>query len=63
MCGKLHREQRDGNSTGIGMDNVINRLKLYYNCETPLSIHSEGKGMGTEVTILLPLDEGGMLLV
>ena len=63
MCGKLHQEQGDGNSTGIGMDNVINRLKLYYNCETPLSIHSEGKGTGTEVTILLPLDEGGILIV
>ena len=45
--------------SGIGLDNVIKRLRLYYNSEDLLSIRSEGKGMGTEVTILLPSSEGG----
>ena len=42
-------------STGIGLDNVINRLELYYNTEGILSIHSEGIDLGTEVTLKIPL--------
>lgn len=57
MEGKAGQGGEDGNSTGIAVDNVMNRLKLYYNRDDLLVIHSEGKGMGTEVTILLPLSE------
>ena len=39
-----------------GLDNVINRLKLYYNREGLFDIYSEGPEKGTEVTILLPLE-------
>mgnify|MGYP001079773206 FL=1 len=41
-------------SNGIGLGNVINRLKLYYDMENVLNIESEGKYMGTTVTILIP---------
>lgn len=58
MEGKAGQGSGDGNSTGIAMDNVMNRLKLCYNRDDLLLICSEGKGMGTEVTILLPLEEG-----
>jgi sensor histidine kinase YesM len=43
-------------STGIGLVNVIRRLSLFYNREGLLSIHSEGRMMGTEVTVLLPTE-------
>ena len=46
-----------GDGTGIGLGNVINRLALFYNRDNLLSIYSEGPGRGTEVTVLLPLDE------
>ena len=59
MQGTIRQAREEGNSTGIGLDNVIKRLRLYYNSEDLLSIRSEGKGMGTEVTILLPSSEGG----
>ncbi|MDO5345671.1 MAG: histidine kinase [Lachnospiraceae bacterium] len=59
MEGTIHQTREEGNSTGIGLDNVINRLKLYYNREDLLRIRSDGKGLGTEVTILLPCGEGG----
>ena len=58
MRGEAGQGAEDGNSTGIAMDNVMSRLRLYYNRENLLVIRSEGKGMGTEVTILLPLEEG-----
>ncbi len=41
-------------SNGIGLGNVINRLKLYYDKDNILSIESEGKYKGTTVTILIP---------
>ncbi len=47
------KDQPSG-STGIGLANVINRLQLYYDRSDLLSIHSDGRGMGTEITILLP---------
>ena len=43
-------------STGIAMENVISRLELYYGRENLFSIWSDGPGMGTEVTVLLPAD-------
>ncbi|MDD3796106.1 MAG: histidine kinase [Lachnospiraceae bacterium] len=57
MEGKTQQNQENENSTGIGMNNVINRLRLYYNQENLFSIRSGGKDMGTEVMIILPLGE------
>ncbi len=44
-------------SNGIGMDNVIARLKLFTGSEDVMSIISEGKNMGTEVIVYLPVKE------
>jgi two-component system sensor histidine kinase YesM len=41
-------------SNGIGLGNVINRLRLYYDREEVFSIVSEGKNKGTRVTIYIP---------
>ncbi|MBQ7371577.1 MAG: histidine kinase, partial [Blautia sp.] len=49
-------ESDEGKSTGIAVSNVINRLRLFYGQEQLLTLYSEGMGMGTEVTILLPLE-------
>lgn len=43
-------------SNGIGLGNVINRLRLYYDREDIFSIESEGKNKGTTVTIHIPKD-------
>lgn len=48
-------EQSD--STGIGMNNVISRLELYYDRKGLMNIYSEGEGKGTEVVIRVPLDK------
>lgn len=43
-------------SNGIGLGNVINRLRLYYDREDVFTIESEGKNKGTSVTIHIPKD-------
>ena len=53
LSGNYH-SSGESDSTGIGLENVRNRLMLYYDQEDLLTIHSDGKGMGTEVTVLLP---------
>ncbi|NLP16665.1 MAG: histidine kinase [Clostridiales bacterium] len=53
--GSLEREvslTRDSN--GIGLGNVINRLKLYYDRDNIFHIHSDGRNKGTTVTMLIP---------
>jgi len=42
-------------SNGIGLGNVINRLRLYYDREEIFKIESEGPYKGTRVTIHIPL--------
>ncbi len=44
-------------STGIGLLNVINRLKLFYGREDVLFIKSLGKDLGTSVTIYIPKEK------
>lgn len=56
LSGNIRQERKEGDSTGIGLDNVMSRLKLYYNRENLFDIYSEGPEKGTEVTILLPLE-------
>ncbi|WP_143321899.1 histidine kinase [Clostridium sp. HBUAS56010] len=41
-------------STGIGLSNVISRLKLYYGKEDIFHIFSEGEGKGTTVVLRIP---------
>ncbi len=44
----------DTDSTGIGLTNVMSRLRLYYGREDLLTIHSEGRDLGTEIRIVIP---------
>ena len=40
--------------SGIGVDNVINRLELFFGQKDLLQIYSDGPGMGTEVRVMIP---------
>ena len=60
LSGSLKGEDISGSSNGIGLDNVINRLKLFTDCgdcSDVFDILSEGENMGTEVRIYLPFME------
>ncbi|WP_419821775.1 sensor histidine kinase [Anoxybacterium hadale] len=43
----------EGHTNGIGLNNIINRLKIFYSLETVLDIYSE-PGQGTEVVLHIP---------
>lgn len=59
MAGTLKNEHMAGNSNGIGLDNVINRLKLFFESDDVLEILSEGADKGTDVRIYLPMQGKG----
>jgi LytS/YehU family sensor histidine kinase len=48
------REPGRSDSNGVGLNNVINRLNLYYGKENLLTIHSDGPALGTDVRIHIP---------
>ena len=47
-------QSTEGDSTGIGLSNVISRLELYFDRKDLLTITSPGENMGTEVQIRIP---------
>ena len=53
LAGEWRREEKKPGSNGVGMDNVINRLRLYLGREDVLEIKSEGAYRGTEFIIRL----------
>ena len=53
---RVRRPDGQGDSTGIGMDNVINRLELFFGQKNLLEIYSDGPDQGTEVKITIPCD-------
>ena len=55
LSGQAGADTQQSDSTGIGMNNVISRLELYYAQEGLMNIYSEGEGKGTEVVITVPL--------
>lgn len=59
MSGTYREEALVADSNGIGMDNVIARLKLFTESDDIISIISEGKDKGTEFIIYLPITERG----
>lgn len=47
----------DSDSTGIGLGNVIARLRLYYSTDQLFSINSKGTDQGTSVILTIPKKE------
>lgn len=54
LSGNTGTSDTDADSTGIGLINVISRLKLYYGKKDLLTIHCDGEDMGTQVRIVIP---------
>ena len=56
----LHRKQEETDlkdaMNGVGLDNVIVRLRLFFDREDVIEITSAGQDMGTEVAIHIPLE-------
>lgn len=48
-------DEHTGHSTGLGLQNVIRRLQLFYQREDVVEIYSK-KGKGTTVRLFLPID-------
>ena len=57
LSGSYRDEEKASDSNGVGMDNVIGRLKLFTENEEVMTISSEGPGSGTEVIIYLQMRE------
>lgn len=51
LTGKYHADEGLTDSNGVGLDNVINRLKLYFGEDDVVDIISEGENKGTETII------------
>lgn len=54
LSGKVRENDSMKDSTGIGMDNVISRLELFFGRKNLLQIFSDGPGKGTEIRIEIP---------
>ena len=57
LNGTYREEDMTGDSNGIGMINIIARLKLFTGTDDVMDIISEGKNTGTEVRIYLNAPE------
>lgn len=54
LHGEICEVDLKSNSNGVGMKNVMERLRLYFHDEAKLEIISEGKDKGAEVLITIP---------
>lgn len=50
---KLQQSEKHGGKSGIGVPNVVRRLKLFFGEDSELKIES-GPGLGTTMTIVIP---------
>lgn len=55
LSGNKEHCNEQSDSTGIGMNNVISRLELYYEEPGLVEINSDGENKGTEVVIYIPV--------
>jgi len=55
LSGNWEKKQEQYDNNGIGMDNVISRLRLFTENDNAIDIRSEGENMGCEVIIRLPV--------
>ena len=53
VSGQFKEEEPSKKSNGVGLYNVIQRLRMFYNKEDVIEITSIGRNMGTEVAIKL----------
>lgn len=58
LSGNSGEAEEQSDSTGVGMNNVISRLELYYDQKNLVEINSPGVNMGTEIILRLPRTGG-----
>lgn len=58
LSGQAGDGEEQSDSTGVGMNNVISRLELYYNQKNLVDIRSRRENKGTEVILKLPKTGG-----
>ena len=56
MHSKLSESDLNDAANGVGLDNVIGRLRLFFEREDVIEITSEGENQGTEIAIYIPLE-------
>ena len=54
LSGEYSSDKNSGGGNGIGIGNVMSRLKLYYGQDNLFDIKSDGEDFGTEVLINIP---------
>ncbi|MDO5573965.1 MAG: histidine kinase [bacterium] len=54
MAKEVQQSETADHSNGVGLENVINRLQMFFNDEDIFTIQSEGENKGSEVIIRLP---------
>ena len=57
LGGTYREEEMAAGGNGVGMDNVISRMKLFTGREDVMTVTSEGEGKGTEVCLYLEREE------
>ena len=57
LSGNKKKRTDSMDSNGVGLDNVIERLKIFLNSDDVMSIVSEGKNKGSEFLFYLPIKE------
>ena len=58
LAGTYRNNEKRKSSNGVGLNNIISRLKLFYNKEDVIELFSEGEGKGLEVLIHIPAPKG-----
>lgn len=58
LNGSLQEIDVTGNSNGVGMDNVIQRLRLYYGNNDVIEIRPGKDGIGLEVVLHITMEKG-----
>ena len=53
LSGTYREADMVAGGNGVGMDNVISRMRLFTGNENVMTVKSEGEGLGTEVCIYL----------
>ncbi len=57
LSGTRNPDENSYDNNGIGMDNVISRLRLFAGRRDVISIKSEGENKGCEIKLRIPLEE------
>jgi len=57
LSGTFHSDKTYSDSNGIGLDNCISRLSIFYGRDDIMDIISEGENKGTETILYLPMQE------